>query len=285
MRGEAWAAVGLLLAAGVGFAGAGALPAVCATGPVPPLEEALAAVEGTPYTLVADARELPREAGQDDPVSLCSGKIRPGAVAVFNSSWLCTLNFIFKDSQGNLYVGTAGHCVPSAGAMTIRVPGVANDIGDPAYTTGDGGVGNDFALIRINAAYYSFVEPTMCRWGGPQQVNSQARQDAVLHFGWGVFWGDGPETRGRAAVISGNGFTPNYVSFRALAGPGDSGSPIEMRDGKALGVLTHGSAGGFPWLGTIWATRVDRGLALAGGRYTLVDSPVPVDLTGVTVPE
>lgn len=289
MRGRALAAVCMMAVAGLGVVGA-AGPG-CAVGAVPPAEEVAAAFEGTPYEVLTEPVTLPGAPPQDQGEALehaCLGKIRPGAYAVFNNAYLCTLNFIFRDNLGALYVGTAGHCVPaSLPGMNIRVGGISGDIGDPAYSTGNAGVGNDFALIRISPSFYSLVETSMCRWGGPQGINTVGGQQALLHYGWGVVWGSDASTRGRASLLS--GISGNSVTFRGPAGPGDSGSAIENHVGNAVGILTHGSPlAGLPF-GTVYGTRADRGLALANGAqpgkgYALVDGSVGVDLTGLNVP-
>src|SRR5688500_18129194 len=42
-------------------------------------------------------------------VGTCPG-VRPGGVVVSDTGQ-CTLNFLFEGSDGNRYIGTAGHCI------------------------------------------------------------------------------------------------------------------------------------------------------------------------------
>lgn len=291
MRGKAVFAVGMMALATLGVVGA-AGPG-CATGEVPDASVVAAAFAGTPYELLTAPATLPGPAppeGQTEGVFHgCQDKIRPGAPVVFNNSYLCTLNFIFRDQAGAFYAGTAGHCIPaSLPSMTIRVGSIPGDIGDPAYSTGNAGVGTDFALIRIDPAYYSRIETSMCRWGGPTGQSTAGGQQALFHYGWGVLWGEEAQTRGRASALRGVG--ANDITFAGPAGPGDSGSAIENQAGQAIGILTHGSpVAGLP-VGTVYGTRIDRALSLANAAqpakgYRLMDGSVPLDLTGLSVPE
>ena len=221
------------------------------------------------------------------------GKIRPGARGIFNDSYRCTLNFIYTDNQGALYIGTAGHCAPNYNPRKISAAGVA-DIGEVAFTTGNGGVGNDFALIRIDPAYVRFINPTLCHWGGPTNLVDQGEllgNAPVLHYGWGFVYGNTPVTRPREGVLASPTYGPNAFTFVGLVAPGDSGSGVETAFGGAIGVVTHTliASGAAPLgLGVGIAMRVDKGLAMAsastGHTYTLVQGWQGVDLTGVFVP-
>lgn len=226
----------------------------------------------------------------------CMGKLRPGAQLIINNAALCTANWVYRDEAGALYLGTAGHCaVPGD---VVASPGVASKIGDVAFSTGNGGVGNDFALIRIDPALYSIVTPTMCHWGGPVAVSQDsdfalAPGFPVLHYGWGLGLGQaGPATRPRAGFTQGR--TMSEASFVAeiLIGPGDSGSAIQLSSGRVVGIVTHGLILPQPapnvGAGLGLGTRVQHGLALAGQAtghtYSVLFSAVPVDLTGTHVP-
>ena len=56
------------------------------------------------------------------------------------------------------------------------------DFGTYSSSTGDGGVGNDWALISVNAAYQSLVTPTMAFWGGPRGVFTKTGEVAGYSF-------------------------------------------------------------------------------------------------------
>jgi hypothetical protein len=252
----------LAVVGGLGVVGAGAGPLCDVDHDLP---EALPVLEAFGDLTLAAPEDLPLLPSQGlEDTHPCSGKIRPGVRAVFNNAWVCTLNWIYQDAQGALYIGTAGHCAPSHGAMTINVAGIG-DIGDVAFTTGNRGVGNDFALIAVTPALYHLVDATLCHWGGPGGTHTTAGNQVLAHFGHGTFWGQSPETQGRLGVVRSNGWSSNAITFTGSVGPGDSGSPIRVvgnGDGAA-GVITHTSSYAFPHTGTQYANRVDSGLARA----------------------
>lgn len=271
---------------GLGIAGATGLEACDNASELPEPIPVLNLPQGELQALLEPLPGLPGLEAND--FHECSGKIRPGVYAVFNNAWLCTLNWIYTDNLGRLYIGTAGHCAPSVGSMNINVAGIG-DIGDVAFTTGSQGVGNDFALIAITSSLYSFVDPTLCHWGGPQGVHSSGGNKVLLHYGHGSFWGEDQWTRPRAGLVQAGGWSSTAITFRGAVGPGDSGSPIMVSEGGAAGVITHTASLQFPHIGLQFANRVDSGLARAnaaqGKGYRVVTSSIPPDLTGVLVPE
>lgn len=169
---------------------------------------------------------------------LCQG-IRPGAALLSG----CTVNYVFTDGQ-DLYMGTAGHCHSEGDAAVIVKAG--NDrvhIGDVVFSTGDGGVGDDFALIKIRDAVESRVHPEMCDWGGPTGTHhGSILGRGVLQTGHGsgvappAFLGSAPPR-----PKPGAGVAWGHTSFTWLGNsiPGDSGSPARIDTGGALGTVTH----------------------------------------------
>lgn len=285
MRRRVMLVAGLLVVGGLGIVAAASEG--CDLGAVPEPVPVLA-LEGGPLTLLA-AETLPGPGDGAADTHPCEGKLRPGVKAIFNNSYRCTLNWVYRDNAGALYIGTAGHCAPNYNPRVISAAGIA-DIGEVAFTTGNSGVGNDFALIRIDPAYYSYVDPTLCHWGGPGGVHGSGGNQGLLHYGHGVFWGESPETRSRAGLVRNNGWSPGAITFTGAVSGGDSGSPIMVSDGGAAGVITHTASLAFPHFGTQYANRVDSGLARANAAqpargYALLPSNVPVDLTGLLVPE
>ncbi|HEV8361203.1 MAG TPA: hypothetical protein VGR28_12195 [Candidatus Thermoplasmatota archaeon] len=226
----------------------------------------------------------------------CGGKIRPGAFLVINHAIGCTANFVFTDLQGQLYIGTAGHCVPNLAWKDIEIAGTGIDFGDPVFL--HNGLGDDVALIRIDPAHHDLVEPTMCHWGGPASVPAQGttgtpRPDvAGLQYGWGAVWNEHAETRARPGVLPPLVTTDTWEIALGSFTPGDSGSPLEDAQGGALMIVTNSLLAPSPapplGLGLGIGTRVDHALDLAraaGLDLRLVPGRVPVDLTGLTVPE
>lgn len=206
----------------------------------------------------------------------CAG-IRPGAQMTSPAG--CTFNFVFADAASRLYIGTAGHCVNGVGD---RVEGAGlGAFGTVVFQLNDG-VGNDFALIAIDAAKYGSVTPAMCHWGGPTsgEPAAPALGDALKQYGHGIALGQLQETRPREGTLT----LWRENSWRALAPitNGDSGSPLLFATGEAAGVVTHLStefSSGEPLtvLANASGTRFARAVALA-------EAGTGLDLTLLTAP-
>src|SRR3954471_12100784 len=101
----------------------------------------------------------------------------------------CTANFIFTDGSSQ-YVGTARHCTDSIGqevTMQVDTTTIAV-VGTMAKkTSGEGGPGNDWALIKIDPAVAAKwgVNPAMPVIGGPQGVYTGCGPTPVFHYGHG----------------------------------------------------------------------------------------------------
>lgn len=200
----------------------------------------------------------------------CPG-IRPGAqlyTGVVNGAsgdeagGLCTMNFLFRGSDGRDYIGTAGHCT-SVGYFPGEEKSWSAGNGPPAWDA-DGrefgefayGIMNmyeedpdlpqdaDFGLIRIKRGIRT--DPQMCHFGGPTGINREltAAPTAVTlhHYGAGIASGRVAEADiwllpARTAIATGMP-NPRKVFFDGYAMPGDSGSPIISDDGRAIGVFT-----------------------------------------------
>lgn len=311
---RSWAVVGLLVLVALPAAGlapvAPVAPETCPNVrdpsmlPVP--EETLAMLRAHGFDMdVLEAHAVPvpyalpgaLEGGTDSHA--CSGKIRPGAQLIIENAWLCSANFIYVDENDDFYVGTAGHCIDAVRPMSITISGVG-DIGDPVFTTGNGGVGNDFALIKVPNHLWRFVEPSMCHWGGPVQLGSRtdggtaSGNRVLVHYGWGFGYSASSVSRARMGIARGPDWTPSGVlNFQGTIAGGDSGSGIQTNYGAAAGVITHTvvvtGAAGVP-LGVVFgiAMPVDKGLALAnaatGHTFELYPARQNVDLTGLNTP-
>lgn len=201
----------------------------------------------------------------------CPG-IRPGAqlytglvngrVLRDEAGGLCTMNFLFRGSDGRRYIGTAGHCT-SIGYFPGEEKVWADGQGPPAWDA-DGrqfgefayGIMNmyeespnlpqdaDFALIRIHPGVGS--DPQMCHFGGPNGMNraliAAPTPVTLHHYGAGVASGRIAEANAwlvpaRTATAVGLS-NPRKLFFNGYAMPGDSGSPIITADGRAVGILT-----------------------------------------------
>ncbi len=189
------------------------------------------------------------------PVALATGGcrgVRPGAM-VRTSIGICTMNFLFTGTDGERYVGTAGHCL-------IRDPGETKRFTDPKVFDVDGAhVGDavyavkrgygadyspiiDFALIRLNAAGAAVATPEICHFGGPVGMDRVLGAGEIVHH-----YGNGSVIRdvvpGRTGVTFGAGLLGGEYTFEYtgdVGAGGDSGSPVIDHDGNAVGVLVAG---------------------------------------------
>ena len=198
----------------------------------------------------------------------CRG-VRPGGL-IRVPAGACSLNFIFRGSDRNIYAGTAGHCVitkpPAEKRYTgLRAPSVSDQygswIGNFAYAVLNDT--KDFALVRLNRGVkYS---PRMCHFGGPDGMyQKHDLGPAILRqYGNGIYWG---ETLPARTLLAPTMSDPDIVFAAGEGGPGDSGSGVINAAGEAVGVLVAGvdcrSTGtcvdGLPWLSSlIVITRLD----------------------------
>lgn len=159
----------------------------------------------------------------------------------------CTLNFLFRDPAGTLYVGTAGHCHRDMPLGTrASVPGVG-EFGSLAYVEEYSLPLRqmDFGLIRIDDDKHHLVDPAMRVWGGPTAVQTVFTPGTpTLLYGHPVIIGMTEATRAwRPGVLEYVKEDPNWVpnpGWYVATNPtyaSNSGGPIITGDGKALGVV------------------------------------------------
>ena len=240
--------------------------------------------------------------------------IRPGA-------WLLTVtnNEIGWGSMAHVYgapgsyqISTAGHC-GKAGDIATMIGAVGNhqvagatvpvllDFGTYSRSTGDAGIGKDWALISIASQYQNLVTPTMAFWGGPIGMYTSTGDviggdlnhgcctinpnptlvQQIVHYGHGAGIGAGGTPRSGTAIT----WKTDHFSFFGAITPGDSGSGSNTLTGDALGdnreaagINTHiyvdsSLATG---LGTMAGTRATQVQAtLANGQLIPYPAPVP----------
>jgi hypothetical protein len=184
----------------------------------------------------------------------CEG-VRPGAT-VITAGQNCTLNFLFKGSDGGTYAGTAGHCAddvletrtwePGTGPLATIPTGQSdiNIITEPHKAVGrwvfkthegDWREATDFGLIRIDDEVT--LDPEMCHFGGPTGINAETTSEPTQlhHYGNGRGFREGPRAR---TAIAPFGFPDSWHVFAyGAAAPGDSGSGVIDPSGRAVGVL------------------------------------------------
>jgi hypothetical protein len=187
----------------------------------------------------------------------------------------CTGNFVFTDAAGATYVGYAAHCAGTGEATdtngcdaaslplgtrvdfveggSLLTEGTTVGRGTLAYSSWstmqrlgesdpDACAYNDFALVEVDAADASKVNPSVPFWGGPVAVNSTGTTagDTVYSYGSSSLRG-GVEAlspkQGTSLGTEGQGWShPVYTVTPGV--PGDSGSAFLDGEGNALGTLS-----------------------------------------------
>jgi hypothetical protein len=215
--------------------------------------------------------------GHETPVSLAPTAatfagagwfgIRPGAwlltVTDQEIGW-CSLAHVYG-SPGSYQISTAGHC-GKAGDVGTVIAATGNrgdatgvvllDFGKYVQSTGDAGIGKDWALIGVDAPYQSLVSPTMAFWGGPRGIYTRTGDvvsaqngvnadpllvQQIVHYGHGAGVGAGGTPRSGVAIT----WRPTYYAFFGAITPGDSGSGANALTGdlgqtmEAAGINTH----------------------------------------------
>lgn len=182
--------------------------------------------------------------------------LRPG-MQIFPDSvfpgW-CTAAFAFGPrSVGYDKISTAGHCTETVGddVFALAAPTLVVHFGATSSTTGNGGVGNDWALIDVFPTWEPFVDADVAVIGGPcGRVTTNdywaLPSQSVNHYGWG--FGETGTTFGTPRGGHLEALYPTYAVFWTRNAGGDSGSPVTLQDnspscltgGRALVILTHG---------------------------------------------
>jgi len=230
-----------------------------------------AAVFGAPP---ASARSLLSPRASWAPAA--TAQIHPGTM-MYTEGAQCTGNFVFTDSAGHTYLGYAAHCAGTGsstdtnGCQTGSVPlGTRVDLTNDGNLASEGtivGHGtlaysswitehrlgttdantcayNDLALVELDSADVSKVNPSVPFWGGPTGIDTDgtATGDRVWTYGnsslragvsplsphTGISLGDD--------AADGGWSHPLYTLTPGI--PGDSGSGFMTEGGKAVGVLS-----------------------------------------------
>ena len=176
----------------------------------------------------------------------------------------CTANFIFYNAT-DVFIGQAAHCAGTgAPTETSGCTAESKPLGTPVVIGGASKPGrlvysswitmrergeqdsnacsfNDFALVEIDPADLSKVNPTMPYFGGPTGIATTppAVGDRVMTYG------NSPLRAGIEALSPKEGISLgsegdgwSHTCYTVTPGvPGDSGSGVLTKDGEALGVL------------------------------------------------
>ncbi|HEX5910380.1 MAG TPA: hypothetical protein VFY44_07795 [Thermoleophilaceae bacterium] len=193
-----------------------------------------------------------------------SATIHPGIQTETAGSGQCTANFIFTRGS-DTYIGQAAHCA-STGAATDTDGCLAQSLplGTKVTLVGSGATGtlaysswltmqgkgetdadacayNDLALVKIDPADVSKVNPSVPGFGGPTGLGSPggALSD-VYSYGNSSLRGGITQLspkQGKLIQTSGNGW--NHTLYTLTPGiPGDSGSGFLSSTGAAFGTLS-----------------------------------------------
>jgi hypothetical protein len=188
--------------------------------------------------------------------------VHPG-VQTITSGAQCTANFIFT-SGGNTYIGQAAHCSGTGSATSTNgCTSASLPIGTPVTVNGASKPGtmsynswltmqgvketdaetcdyNDLALVKLDPADVSKVNPSIPKWGGPTGVGTAAALDDVYSYGNSSLRGGVTQLspkRGKVVEVTPGGWS--YTLYTLTPGiPGDSGSAFLNATGQALGVLS-----------------------------------------------
>jgi hypothetical protein len=215
-------------------------------------------------TVVAAAAAAAPAAAEPAWAPAASAPVHPGVQTITNGGQ-CTSNFVFFDASDNVYIGQAAHCSGTdgntatngceAGSLPTGTPVEVDGATRPGtivysswVTMQAGGETdantcqyNDFALIRLDPADFSRVNPSIPFWGGPTGTTGTVAQgDKVLSYGnsslrLGITQLSPKE--GLSLGQSGGGWT--HQVYTVTPGiPGDSGSAFIDRQGRAFGTLS-----------------------------------------------
>jgi len=193
-----------------------------------------------------------------------SAAIHPG-VQLFTAGAQCTANFIYYDGT-TVYIGQAAHCSGTGGntetngctsgslpvGTQVQVSG-ASQPGVMVYNSWltMQGLGekdantcqyNDLALVRLDPADVSKVNPSVPHWGGPVglQANGTTPGEKVYSYGNSELRGGVSQTspkQGTSQGDTGAGWSHTVLTYNPGI-PGDSGSGFLDATGNALGVLS-----------------------------------------------
>lgn len=192
--------------------------------------------------------------------------VRPGGWLLLLDGGIgwCSFAHVYG-SPGSYSISTAGHCGATGDTATV-IAGTGNrggaagvvllNIGKFSKSTGDGGIGRDWALISVDAPWQKLVSPTMAFWGGPVGMYTKTGAtvsaalfggrklidgpyvnpdpflvQGIVHYGHGTGVGAGGTPRAGTAFHWG----ATTMIWEGVISPGDSGSGSNTATGDAAG--------------------------------------------------
>ncbi|MEV6327232.1 S1 family peptidase [Streptomyces sp. NPDC051909] len=184
-------------------------------------------------------------------------KLISGGDAIYASSWRCSLGFNVKDSAGNYYFLTAGHCTDGAGTWWSN-SSHSTVLGS---TAGSSFPTNDYGIVR-------YTNSTITKSGTVGSVDITSAANATV--GMSVTR-RGSTTGIHSGSVTGLNATVNYgggdivygmIRTNVCAEPGDSGGPL-YSGSRAIG-LTSGGSGNCSSGGTTFFQPVTEALSAYG---------------------
>ncbi|MEA3137377.1 MAG: hypothetical protein QOC71_1658 [Thermoplasmata archaeon] len=186
--------------------------------------------------------------------------IRPGASI---NGGECTANFVFTSlDNSTVYLGTAAHCFSNDGntatdgcVADVQALGAKRDISGASHAavlvysswaamqaagaSGDVCNNNDFALMQLDPEDAAKVNPAMQSFGGPTGIATASDINTFSHI---LSYGNSGSRPEDSALSPREGYVTlpaggcdSRVVFPNAAIPGDSGSPVIMANGLAMG--------------------------------------------------
>lgn len=211
----------------------------------------------------AEIAEIKREAGANAGairIERTPGKFNKlisGGDAVYATSWRCSLGFNVRDSAGNYYFLTAGHCTDGAGTWYSN-SGRTTVLGS---TSGSSFPTNDYGIVR-----YTNTSVTKSGTVGSVDITSAANATvgmSVTRRGSTTGTHSGSVTGLNATVNYGGGdIVYGMIRTNVCAEPGDSGGPL-YSGSRAIG-LTSGGSGNCSSGGTTFFQPVTEALSAYG---------------------
>ncbi|MFB7374782.1 S1 family peptidase [Streptomyces sp. NPDC056222] len=184
-------------------------------------------------------------------------KLISGGDAIYASSWRCSLGFNVRDSAGNYYFLTAGHCTDGAGTWYSN-SGRTTVLGS---TSGSSFPTNDYGIVR-----YTNSSVTKSGTVGSVDITSAANATvgmSVTRRGSTTGTHSGSVTGLNATVNYGGGdIVYGMIRTNVCAEPGDSGGPL-YSGSRAIG-LTSGGSGNCSSGGTTFFQPVTEALSAYG---------------------
>ncbi|MEV4949403.1 S1 family peptidase [Streptomyces sp. NPDC053755] len=162
-------------------------------------------------------------------------KLISGGDAIYATSWRCSLGFNVRDSAGNYYFLTAGHCTDGAGTWYSN-SGRTTVLGS---TSGSSFPNNDYGIVR-------YTNSSVTKSGTVGNVDITSAANATV--GMSVTR-RGSTTGTHSGSVTGLNATVNYgggdivygmIRTNVCAEPGDSGGPL-YSGGRAIGLTSGGS--------------------------------------------